>query len=494
MLIYPACIDIDLVKDIEFADDSFSKLVLPIGHDKIVKSLVLNHLDTRDTTMEGEQGGAVHADLVRGKGKGLIILLHGAPGVGKTSTAECIAEYTKRPLFPLTCGDIGETAGEVTTKLEATFLLAHRWNAVLLLDEADVFLAKREKLDLKRNALVSVFLRTLEYYAGILFLTTNRTAQFDEAFKSRIHMSLYYPPLDRDKTVAVWKTNIGLFEQRNKAIKEKKAPGVVIKFSKDEIINFAIDHFDSFEDEPDEEFRIAARWNGRQIRNAFQTAMALAIWDARDKESQKFIKTPVLDRDHFDQVADASRDFDQYLSEILGGIDQAQEEQLRKDDWTPNPSKTTWAMRETQKLSKSSRTKRSSKEDERDSVKTKRNSKDSKVRKSEAPAAESAQAEKKAKKKAKAKAKPQVEESKDASDSEEDEASNDEDELATPSKVKKSKEPDRKSSKKSKKKPEPESESESEEDGEEEKEEEGDDGDESSEDSSPAEEQEEEEE
>ena len=70
-------------------------------------------------------------------GKGLIILLHGEPGVGKTSTAECIADYTKRPLYPITCGDIGDRADKVEENLEKTFQLAHKWGCVLLLDEAE---------------------------------------------------------------------------------------------------------------------------------------------------------------------------------------------------------------------------------------------------------------------------------------------------------------------------------------------------------------------
>lgn len=92
---------------------------------------------------------------MRGKGKGLIILLHGAPGVGKTSTAECVADHTRRPLFPITCGDIGDNAKDVERNLEWCFQLAHKWGCVLLLDEADVFLAERSKTDLQRNALVS---------------------------------------------------------------------------------------------------------------------------------------------------------------------------------------------------------------------------------------------------------------------------------------------------------------------------------------------------
>ena len=71
----------------------------------------------------------------------------------------------------MTCGDIGETAEEVEKNLARTFSLAHRWGCVLLMDEADVFLAKRRKEDLRRNAVVSVFLRIMEYYSGILFLT-----------------------------------------------------------------------------------------------------------------------------------------------------------------------------------------------------------------------------------------------------------------------------------------------------------------------------------
>jgi AAA+ superfamily predicted ATPase len=64
----------------------------------------------------------------------LLIILK---GVGKTSTAECVADLTERPLFPVTCGDIGETAAEVQESLDYNFQLAHKWGCVLLLDEAE---------------------------------------------------------------------------------------------------------------------------------------------------------------------------------------------------------------------------------------------------------------------------------------------------------------------------------------------------------------------
>jgi hypothetical protein len=97
----------------------------------------------------------LNLDLIRGKGSGLVILLHGAPGVGKTATAEAVAQANKKPLFSITCGDLGFQAQDVETNLKEIFRLAHRWDCVLLLDEADIFLTRRNLSDLVRNALVS---------------------------------------------------------------------------------------------------------------------------------------------------------------------------------------------------------------------------------------------------------------------------------------------------------------------------------------------------
>ncbi|RAH69383.1 uncharacterized protein BO66DRAFT_429233 [Aspergillus aculeatinus CBS 121060] len=143
-------------------DNPWLKLRLPDGHKDLVQSLIHSHFAK-------QKSGGVHFDLLRNKGNGVTILLHGVPGVGKTSTAECAAISNGRPLLPVTCGDLGLTAGEVEEKLKEVFRLAQDWGCIMLLDEADVFLAQRRAYDVERNALVSVFLRTLEYYEGILF-------------------------------------------------------------------------------------------------------------------------------------------------------------------------------------------------------------------------------------------------------------------------------------------------------------------------------------
>lgn len=139
-------------------DSGFGKLVLPEGHRELLLALLRDH--SVPSGAKGYQpnhplGQNSSMDLVRGKGKGKIILLHGAPGVGKTSTAETVAAYTKRPLYPITCGDIGQTPEKVEENMERHFKLAHKWRCILLLDEADVFLEKRERGDVARNALVS---------------------------------------------------------------------------------------------------------------------------------------------------------------------------------------------------------------------------------------------------------------------------------------------------------------------------------------------------
>ena len=91
-------------------------------------------------------------------------------------------------------------------RLSRIFQLAHHWNAVLLLDEADVYLEQRVRQDIMRNGLVAVFLRSLEYCKGIFFLTSNRLAEFDPAICSRIHLFMKYNNLEEWARRDVWKS------------------------------------------------------------------------------------------------------------------------------------------------------------------------------------------------------------------------------------------------------------------------------------------------
>ena len=125
------------------------------------------------------KGRDLFDDIIQGKGKGMSILLSGPPVIGKTLTAEAVAEIFQKPLYTISAGDIGSENSRVEKHLSTVFRMVVKWNAVVLLDEADVFMEQRSSSDLERNRLVSIFLRILEYYEGILFLTTNRISNID---------------------------------------------------------------------------------------------------------------------------------------------------------------------------------------------------------------------------------------------------------------------------------------------------------------------------
>ncbi|RMY23483.1 hypothetical protein D0867_02023 [Hortaea werneckii] len=293
---------------------AFNALVLPEQLRRSIRALVSHQV--RETTMPkdefddtGHDVGAQRAlhkfDLIQGKGEGIILLFHGNPGVGKTTTAESVAIQLQRPLLPITCGDLGEHPYEVEKKLSTFFFLGAKWRCVVLLDEADVFLARRTTGDLKRNSLVSIFLRQLEYYSGLLILTTNRVGEFDEAFVSRIHMKLHFPSLDENSTMKVWDMNLGKLQERSSI--EIRSKGIK---------KFAADYWKQNE----------SQWNGRQIKNAFQTAVALAYWDWEQEKQEalangkKIREKPVLRKSHFEDVAKTSLHFDNSMDKLYGAV------------------------------------------------------------------------------------------------------------------------------------------------------------------------------
>ncbi|KAK0627316.1 P-loop containing nucleoside triphosphate hydrolase protein [Immersiella caudata] len=147
-------------------------------------------------------------DFVATKGRGLMILMFGPPGVGKTFTAEAVSEKARVPLYSIGAGMLGSDPSDVEAELGRVLKLCTMWNAMLLIDEADVFLGARTNKGLVRNELVSIFLTKLEYYQGILFMTTNRIQGIDHAFQSRIDLFLPYRDLDSAARRKVWENTL----------------------------------------------------------------------------------------------------------------------------------------------------------------------------------------------------------------------------------------------------------------------------------------------
>ncbi|TQN71968.1 hypothetical protein CSHISOI_03558 [Colletotrichum shisoi] len=322
---------------------AFTDLVLPPETKNLLKAMVKTHTSRSQDSKSETADAANEIDLVKGKGKGLIIFLYGPPGVGKTSTAETIAACTTpaRPLYPITCGDLGSDPVEIQKNLDHHFTLAHRWNCVLLLDEADVYLAERDIRDLSRNGIVSVFLRNLEYYSGVLFLTSNREGLIDEAFKSRIRVALRYKAIDLKGTVQIWRNIMRKIGEENM---EKKLP---VTFDKEDLEAWALEHFEENRSRRADGLSptSTATWNGRQIRNAFQTAIALATFErlellerrglteeqALAKKKPKYSEIQLTYK-HFEKVAKVVGEFEDYLVGCRGDEGERAEMELRRKD------------------------------------------------------------------------------------------------------------------------------------------------------------------
>jgi hypothetical protein len=261
--------NIEDIANIPFNTDAYDQLVLPsrtvagleVTPKKMIRSLV-------------EHGAVGFTDVIADKGGGIIFLLHGPPGTGKTLTAEAIADLLKRPLYSVSVGELGTNTKDLEKNLRMVLEVATLWNAVLLIDEADIFLEKRTPRDIERNALVAIFLRMLEYYQGVMFLTTNRVQQFDPAFNSRLSIALHYPEHDSKNRKAIW-SNLMM------------AAGIdPEKFDVDALAEHDV--------------------NGRQIKHSIRIGLSLAANEKRKVVYEDFLKTLVLAQHFNDQLGDAA--------------------------------------------------------------------------------------------------------------------------------------------------------------------------------------------
>ncbi|GJC95188.1 AAA family ATPase [Colletotrichum higginsianum] len=252
-------LNIENLHPVDWNKKAFDRLVLEPKTKEMIYALV--DVQTSAKKMD---------DIITGKGNGLIVLLHGSPGTGKTLTAESVAEIAEKPLYRVTCGDIGIDARDVEKYLQTVMYLGKIWDCV--------------------------FLRILEYYEGILILTSNRVGTFDEAFKSRIQVAIHYDDLTKKSRKAIWRNFFDMIEE-----------------SSDEDANM-----------PELERRLdqlaQEEMNGRQIRNALLTSRQLAKH-----------RNERLDWEHLSQVMKTSAAFNKYLKAVRGHSDEqwAREEMLR---------------------------------------------------------------------------------------------------------------------------------------------------------------------
>lgn len=269
-------LNIASMEPIEFRTDAYEMLVLD--------------QETKDLIFASVTDNSSDNDIIAGKGGGSVNLLEGPPGVGKTLTAEAVAEKLQKPLYMVSVGELGTTVDDLESNLKDILEIAATWKAVLLIDEADIFLETRDKHDVIRNAMVAVFLRLLEYYQGVMFLTTNRADNLDPAFESRITLCIHFSDLEVKARKQVW-TNL------------LKAAKINTWFDLDQLSAHAL--------------------NGRQIKGIIKSARSLARFRGVD-----------LDIDHFEAVIKQKADFKKATVYKLGhGLDDHKEEVEKPGLW-----------------------------------------------------------------------------------------------------------------------------------------------------------------
>ena len=205
-------IHVDKLEEYVYSTDIIDSLILPDEEKKLLSALI-----------GGENN---FQDIISGKSGGIIVLASGIAGTGKTLTAEVYAEVVKKPLYQIQSSQLGLNPQEIEKSLQAILRRADKWGAVLLIDECDAYVSKRGE-DMVQNAVVGVFLRLLEYYRGILFLTTNRHDIIDDAIVSRLTAHIRYAVPERPFQLRILNLLAKKFEVE---ITDKEADAILDKY------------------------------------------------------------------------------------------------------------------------------------------------------------------------------------------------------------------------------------------------------------------------
>lgn len=136
--------------------------------------------------------------------------------------------------------------------IQEHLIRAQEWNCIVLIDDIDSHIRSTAL-----TSRVSSFCRALDNFRGTMILTAQNTSFANQALLSRIHISLHFPTFDQDSTMRVWQMNIDRIRTNSLADVSNEVEKSILAFAKSEYVK-------------------GRRWDGRQIRNCFQTAVSLA--------------------------------------------------------------------------------------------------------------------------------------------------------------------------------------------------------------------------
>lgn len=150
-----------------------------------------------------------------GLDRAIILNFYGKAGTGKSMTAEAIAKELGKKVYRVNYADLeSKYVGDTPKNIRQVFNMATNEDAVLIFDEADSFLGKRlssvtQSADYGVNITRSVLLMELERFKGIVIFTTNLLENYDEAFKRRIFLNVFFELPDERAREQIWKIHLG---------------------------------------------------------------------------------------------------------------------------------------------------------------------------------------------------------------------------------------------------------------------------------------------
>ncbi|WP_252151922.1 ATP-binding protein [Acinetobacter sp. ANC 4177] len=216
------------------------------------------------------------------QGRSVILNFYGAPGTGKTLTAEAFAGSLSQPIIKLGIAEIeSKFMGETSKNIQAVFKAASEANAVLFFDEADTLLGKRlssvtQGIDNEVNAMRSTLLIELERFNGIAIFATNFAKNYDEAFRSRISHHIHFDLPDLEARKNLWAKmlveQIPLFESKEQFIENASA--------------------------------LSDGFSGREIRTCMRLVLPKALLEAEKNQEEPKVKLEQL-REVIDRIKQA---------------------------------------------------------------------------------------------------------------------------------------------------------------------------------------------
>ncbi|KAK7941417.1 uncharacterized protein PG986_013804 [Apiospora aurea] len=223
------------------------------------------------------------------KGDGMIILLHGAPGVGKSYTVEYISTRVRRPLLILSELHRDTKREDLERTLARRFSLGEKWDAIFLIDDCDGIFAENTK-EKGQYSVKQALLGALKLFNGLLFLATNRICNMDARISSFVDLAILFEKLDYPKRRGVWQ----VLEQRFCA-QDKR---IVLSRSATRFLLASASQVDM---------------NGHEMSHCFKSAIALATSGPKQQDKDEW-DTITVEDGHFKEAMNMAHEFRRYMA------------------------------------------------------------------------------------------------------------------------------------------------------------------------------------